>query len=417
MLFNNCNNCNRRDDLIRRDAQLGFATDFDGTSRWNGCSRCQTGVVYLRGPVGPQGPAGPMGPMGPMGAQGPTGLTGATGAQGPAGPAGPAGPVGATGATGATGPQGPIGPVGPQGPQGPIGPTGATGAAGATGPQGPQGETGATGATGATGEAAGFGTPTATATTLAAGSPATVTVTESGPDTAKVFAFTFGIPQGADGATGATGAQGPVGPAGPTGATGATGATGPQGPAGPAGATGATGEAAGFGTPTATVTTLAAGSPATVAVTASGPDTAKVFAFDFGIPASEPATGDALYASGGAQTVDAAAIIPVTQTAATTGTTMTVSANAVNVPAGTYLVSFGATGTSGANGTLSVQLYRNGVAEANEIISNETANTQQANVSKTIVLTAAAPTALSIHNASTESSQFTGANLTVMKLI
>jgi len=95
---------------------------------------------------------------------------------------------------------------------------------------------------------------------------------------------------------------------------------------------------------------------------------------------------------------------------------MTVTANAVNVPTGTYLVTFGATGTSGANGVMSIQLYANGAPLATEIINSETANTQQANVSKTIVYVAAAPTALSIHNSSTESSDYTGANLTVLKL-
>lgn len=57
---------------------------------------------------------------------------------------------------------------------------------------------------------------------------------------------------------------------------------GPQGPAGKdgaPGATGATGAAAGFGTPTATVDANA-GTPS-VTVSASGPDTAKVFAFAF----------------------------------------------------------------------------------------------------------------------------------------
>ena len=52
---------------------------------------------------------------------------------------------------------------------------------------------------GSNGTAAGFGTPTATA--LASGSPPTVTA--SGPDTAKVFAF--GIPAGAAGAAGPSG--------------------------------------------------------------------------------------------------------------------------------------------------------------------------------------------------------------------
>lgn len=115
-------------------------------------------VVGIPGPVGPQGPRGLTGPVGP---QGPVGETGATG---------PQGPVGATGATGATGPQGPVG---------------ETGATGATGPQGPIGETG---------EAAGFGTPTATITILDATATPYVIVTATGPDTAKVFNFDFGIP-------------------------------------------------------------------------------------------------------------------------------------------------------------------------------------------------------------------------------
>ena len=59
--------------------------------------------------------------------------------------------------------------------------------------QGPQGNSGA---------AAGFGTPAASASKLAAGAQATVAVTASGPDTAKVFTFEFGIPQGEPGGTG-----------------------------------------------------------------------------------------------------------------------------------------------------------------------------------------------------------------------
>ena len=145
---------------------------------------------------------------------------------------------------------GPVGPQGPRGLTGPIGPTGATGA---------------------TGTPAGFGTPTAVATTLPAGSDATATVTATGDDTAKVFSFNFGIPQGATGATG------------PQGETGAAGATGPQGEQG---IQGETGPAAGFGTPTATITILDATATPYVNVTASGPDTAKVFNFDFGIPAT-----------------------------------------------------------------------------------------------------------------------------------
>jgi hypothetical protein len=161
---------------------------------------------------------------GPRGAQGPAGL----------GPEGPVGPQGVPGPVGPQGPRGLQGLTGPQGTPGPAGP-----ASTVPGPAGPTGPTGPTGATGPVGPAAGFGTPTATG--LPAGSAPTVTAT--GPDTAKVFAF--GLPKGDQGIQGITGA---------------------------------TGAAAGFGTPT--VTGLAAGAAPTI--TATGPDTAKVFAF--GIP-------------------------------------------------------------------------------------------------------------------------------------
>lgn len=56
-----------------------------------------------------------------------------------------------------------------------------------------KGETGPQGITGS------FGTPTATATELESGSSPTVNVVASGPDTAKVFNFEFGIPAGPKG--------------------------------------------------------------------------------------------------------------------------------------------------------------------------------------------------------------------------
>ena len=72
---------------------------------------------------------------------------------------------------------------------------------GEQGPQGPAGPQGQTGATGQDGTSAGFGTVSATATTLPAGSDATVSVVTSGPNTEKSFAFTFGIPEGEQGAS------------------------------------------------------------------------------------------------------------------------------------------------------------------------------------------------------------------------
>lgn len=80
---------------------------------------------------------------------------------------------------------------------------------GSKGSQGPRGPGGA---------AAGFGTPTASVDANV-GTPS-VTITSSGPDTAKVFNFTF---KNLKGATGGIGPQGPEGPRGPQGEKGATG--------------------------------------------------------------------------------------------------------------------------------------------------------------------------------------------------
>lgn len=221
-----------------------------------------TGPQGPQGETGPQGPQGPKGDTGDTGPQGPKGDTGDTGAQGPKGDKGDKGDPGSdftlkghydtTEALSAAVPTPEIGDayaVGAtlpydtyiwdgtqwtnhgtlQGPQGETGPQGPKGDTGETGPAGADGQDGADGTP------AGFGTPTATASTLAAGSAATVSVAASGADTAKVFTFTFGIPKGDKGDKGDTGATGPAG------AKGATGATGPQGPKGDTGATGPAG--------------------------------------------------------------------------------------------------------------------------------------------------------------------------------
>ena len=94
-------------------------------------------------------------------------------------------------------------------------------------------------------------------------------------------------PAGPQGPRGETGPQGPAGPAGPQGIQGETGPvgpagpqgeTGPVGPAGPQGETGATGQSANISI--GTVTTLPAGSNATVVNSGTSMDAV----LDFGIP-------------------------------------------------------------------------------------------------------------------------------------
>ncbi len=340
MFFNSC--CNRGNSqnfpYPNYQSAINMGNGMSGNFGYigynqNGCGCNRLNTAYIPGPQGPVGPQGPMGPIGPQGA------------------------------------------VGPQGPQGVPGATGPQGATGATGPQGPAGANGVDGA------AAGFGTPTATATTLASGSAATATVTATGPDTAKIFSFEFGIPQGA------------VGPTGPAGADGA---------------------AAGFGEPTATIDELAVGAEPTVTVTASGPATAQVFDFAFGIPA--PVTTDSMYAANGTQTVGATSIIPLVETASPTGTGVTFATNEITVPAGTYLVSYGASGVNATGNSLSVQLYAEGVGVDGATITDEAGADTFGNVSKTVLYTAAVSTPLSIYNATAQAVTLSDAYLTVVRI-
>ncbi len=127
---------------------------------------------------------------------------------------------------------------------------------------------------------------------------------------------------------------------------------------------------------------------------------------------------DAIYASltGGTYATDA--LLPITQTASTPTTTMSVTANAVNVQPGTYLVTFGANGinTDTTGGDFSVQLYANGTAIPNEIATDDANATQNGSVTKSLIYTATAPTALSIHNVSAGESTYDNAYMTVLKL-
>ena len=211
------------------------------------------------------------------------------------------------------------------------------GAKGDTGEKGATGEKGDQGPIGNTGSPAGFGTPTASATQLEPNAEPTVTVEASGEDTSKIFNFVFGIPKGAKGDTGEKGATGEKGDQGPQGVQGEKGEKGDTGSGfavlgyfanvsllqtsvynpsagdaygvgenepydiyiwdgknsqwvnngplqGAKGDKGETGAAAGFGTPTAEVTSLDFTEAPTVSVEASGTNIAKIFKFIFGIP-------------------------------------------------------------------------------------------------------------------------------------
>ena len=262
------------------------------------------------------------------------------------------GPRGPVGPQGIPGPRGFNGLRGPQGVPGPVGPQGP---AGATGPQGPQGETGATGAVGPQGPAGATG------------------------------------PQGPQGETGATGAVGPQGPAGATGPQGPQGETGPQGPAGaigpqgPQGETGATGAVGPQGPAGAT----GPQGPAGVSYTVHAENTAT-------------------------ESVATNAIIPISQTAQSTGGTFTVSNNAVNVPIGEYLVTFGgAASTTGAT-QKTITLYVNGATSNNVVYDGS--DTGITSAAKTVYLNFSSPGTLSIYNTTADTASFNNAFITVTQL-
>lgn len=141
------------------------------------------------------------------------------------------------GVTGPQGPQGPQGPIGPQGPEGPPGPGLPTG--------------------GTTGQI----------------------LTKASSVNYNYQWMSPGSIEELRGPQGIQGPQGPKGDTGPEGPQGLPGERGPTGEQGPAGVDGSPGASAGFGTPVATVDNTS-GIPA-VNVTATGPDTAKVFTFRF----------------------------------------------------------------------------------------------------------------------------------------
>ncbi len=181
---------------------------------------------------------------------------------------------------------------------------------------------------------------------------------------------------------GATGPRGPLGPIGPTGPTGPTGIgiTGATGPTGATGATGATGT--------------------------TGPTGAT----------GEQGLQDALYASSGTGSVDASAIIPITQNTVTTDSTLSVEGNQVVIPAGTYLVSYGVEGADiTTTGDFGITLYAGGVALTNGAINDYATNGQNKSVSKTILYQTGTATTLGLYNTSNSAITLGNAFITVVR--
>lgn len=189
-------------------------------------------------------------------------------------------------------------------------------------------------------------------------------------------------PQGPQGPAGPTGPQGPIGLTGATGATGPQGPAGPIGPQGPIGLTGATG--------------------------ATGPQG------PIG-PVGPSGTNDSVFATATPATIAEGGIIPITLTTATSTTTMSVSANAVNITeAGTYLVSLFAAG-SGTTGIHTVSLYQDGVALANgDIVVSDGAETSSSSITMLVDTTGAST--LSLYNTSAEALSITDASILVLKI-
>lgn len=164
--------------------------------------------------------------------------------------------------------------------------------------------------------------------------------------------------------------RGPMGPAGPQGARGpigpmgATGAQGIQGPVGPQGLSG---------------------------------------------------TSDMIFADNGDATVVSGATIPLALNTATPTTTMSVLNNSVNLPtAGTYLVSYGING-SVPTGNLAVSLNLNGTPIDNGTITIANSANALSDGSRTVLVTATAPSTLSLVNNSLDTLTVDNATMTVLK--
>ena len=105
---------------------------------------------------------------------------------------------------------------------------------------------------------------------------------------------------------------------------------------------------------------------------------------------------------------------PISQTAQSTGGTFTVSNNAVNVPIGEYLVTFGgAASTTGAT-QKTITLYVNGATSNNVVYDGS--DTGITSAAKTVYLNFSSPGTLSIYNTTADTASFNNAFITVTQL-
>lgn len=212
------------------------------------------------------------------------------------------------------------------------------------------------------------------------------------------------VPQpviGPMGPKGDTGAQGPVGATGPTGATGAQGPAGPQGIQGIQGLAGVTG---------ATGATGPAGPQGAQGIQGLTGDTGPTG------PTGATGTADAITAGNATQSAATNTQLDLNQLAATPGSTMSVSTNQVNLPIGTYLVSYSFNGTSQTAGDVVVELRKDGTAVSGATSTVYGNTTQSISGGKTVVVTADAPSTLTLFNTSANTVDFTNVTLSVLKL-
>lgn len=138
-------------------------------------------------------------------------------------------------------------------------------------------------------------------------------------------------------------------------------------------------------------------------------------------PQGVPGVNNGAYAAGSVQAVAVGGTVALAAHTATPESTVTVTNNAVQLPAGTYLITYGA-GVQGEEGAATevtpwqLSLYANGSAIVGETLSVGTYGAMGTRAEKTILYTAAVDTALTLVNTSANTVNLSDANMTVLQL-